>query len=71
MIFCDNEAVINMVNNNSSTCKNCMVLIHFIVLQCLIHNVKLSAKYVDTKTNEIADSLSRFQQGCFERPHPT
>ena len=60
-IFCDNQAVVSMVNNNSSSCKNCMILIRFIVLQCLIHNVKLTAKYVCSKSNEILNSLSRLQ----------
>ena len=61
IIFCDNQAVVSMVNNNSSSCRNCMILIRFIVLQCLIHNVKLTAKYVCSKSNEISDSLSRLQ----------
>ena len=29
ILFCDNQAVVNMINNNSSSCKNCMVLIRF------------------------------------------
>ena len=58
-IFCDNIGVVNMINNNSSKCKNCMVLIRIIVLKSLIHNVRLSAKYVPSKQNSISDSLSR------------
>ena len=66
MIFCDNEAVVSMVNNTTSSCKNCMVLIRFLVLHCLIHNVKLMVKYINTKSNAISDSLSRFQTTRFE-----
>ena len=29
IIFCDNQSVIHMVNNTTSSCKNCMVLIRF------------------------------------------
>ena len=35
VLFCDNEAVVNMISNSSSKCKNCMVLIRFIVLESL------------------------------------
>ena len=65
VIFCDNHSVINMVNNTSSSCRNCMVLIRKIVLHCLIWNVKIFAKFVPTKLNAIADSLSRFQNSRF------
>ena len=57
-IFCDNESVKNMVNNTTSSCKNCMVLIRILVLQALIHNVKLSVQYVRSKDNDLADNLS-------------
>ena len=58
-IFCDNESVVRMINNNSSRCKNCMVLIRIIVFHCMINNVRLCAKHVRTKENAISDSLSR------------
>ena len=66
-IFCDNTSVIHMINNNTSSCKNCMVLIRIIVLKCLIHNVRLCAKYVASKENDISDSLSRLQMDRFYR----
>ena len=67
VIFVDNTGVKHMINNNSSGCKRCMVLIRIIVLHCLIHNVRVYAKYVSTKDNEIADSLSRLQTRRFKR----
>ena len=36
VIFCDNQAVISMVNNMTSSCKNCMILIRLLVLDGLI-----------------------------------
>ena len=60
-IFCDNTSVISMINNNTSSCKNCMVLIRLIVLKCMIHNVRVFVKYVSSKNNAISDSLSRMQ----------
>ena len=61
IIFCDNESVKFMINASSSTCKNCMVLMRIIVLQCLIHNAKLQCEHVSSKDNFIADSLSRME----------
>ena len=39
ILFCDNESVVHMVNNSSSSCKNCMVLIRIITLHSLLNNV--------------------------------
>ena len=38
-IFCDNMSVVQMINNNTSKCKNCMVLIRVLVLMSLTDNV--------------------------------
>ena len=61
IIKCNNQAVVQMINNTSSSCKHCMILIRVIVLQCLVHNVRLFTKYVKTDRNEIADALSRLK----------
>ena len=58
-IHCDNQSVVQMINNTSSSCKNCMYLIQLIVLTVLIHNRRVFATYVSTKDNGPADSLSR------------
>ena len=61
VLFCDNEAVVSMINNTSSKCKQCMVLIRMIVLEGLITNTKVFARYVRSKENGKADALSRLQ----------
>ena len=66
-LFCDNEAVVNMLNNTSSSCKHCMVLIRLIVLKSMIHNVRVYAKHVGTKENYLADWLSRDKVKLFKR----
>ena len=58
-LFCDNQEVVHMINNSSSTCKNSMVLIRKITLISLIHNVRVFAKFVPTRSNCLADALSR------------
>ena len=61
VLFCDNQAVVNMINNSSSKCKNCMILIRMIVLESLTCNTRVYAKFVPTKQNGKADALSRGQ----------
>ena len=65
IIHCDNQSVIHMINNSSSSCKNCMILIRVIVLECLIRNVKIRARYINTEDNGIADALSHFEDRRF------
>ena len=77
VLFCDNEAVVHMINNSTSKCKNCMVLIRHLVLEGLYCNTRVYAKYVRTKENCKADALSRLQWERFSKlakdmnPHPT
>ena len=66
-IFCDNMSVVHMINNNSSKCKNCMVLIRILVLHCMIENVKVSAKHVSGKLNIYADLISRMKYKEFRK----
>ena len=65
IIHCDNMSVVNMINNTSSSCKNCMILLHLIVLQGLKYNIRITAKHVPGVHNEISDSLSRLKLETF------
>ena len=47
IIRCDNQAVVTMINNSTSSCKNCMVLIRIIVLECMVQNMKLHCIYIN------------------------
>ena len=55
------ESVMHMVNKNTSSCGNCMVLIRLIVLKMLEYNVKIKVEYINTKQNYFADMLSRLK----------
>ena len=59
VLFCDNQSAVDMINSTSSKCKRCMILIRIIVLQSLIHNVKITERHVSGISNELADFLSR------------
>ena len=61
IIFCDNMSVVNMLNNSSSKCKNCMVLIRIITLKALTFNVKINANHIAGKLNLYSDYLSRLK----------
>ena len=65
ILFCDNEAVVNMINGSSSKCKNCMVLIRLLTAESIIRNVRIIARHVGTKQNGKADALSRLDFGRF------
>ena len=65
VVSCDNIAVVHMVNNNVSKCLKCMHLLRLLVLNCLIHNTRVFVKYINTKSNELADALSRGQMSRF------
>ena len=59
VIFCDNQAVVSMVNNTTSSCKNCMLLLSKLVFKNLTHNRRVFVKYVRSRDNGRSDALSR------------
>ena len=65
VIFCDNQATVNIVINLGSKCKNCMQLLRILTLDNLINNRRVFAKYVNTKLNSRADLLSRMKFETF------
>ena len=65
LLHCDNESVCKMINKSSSGCKNCMVLLRILVLECLRQNVHITAEWVSTGDNGKADALSRLEFSIF------
>ena len=59
IIYCNNQAVVVMINNMTSSCKNCMYLIRLIAINNLIHNRRVFVNYVKSLQNSFADTLSR------------
>ena len=66
-VFCDNIAVVHMVNNLSAKCVNCMYLLRILVLNCLQFNRRVNVKYISTRNNFLADALSRGQMSQFRK----
>ena len=67
VLFCDNQAVVSMINNNTSSCKNCLVLIRMLVLHSMKLNTRVFARYVSSRANKNADLLSRLKVQEFKR----
>ena len=70
LVHCDNQAVVSMVNNLTSSCPHCMKLLRLLVLNGLQFNRKLQAQYISTKANYLSDSLSRMQWERFRHLAP-
>ena len=66
-LFCDNMSVVSMINNTTSMCKNCMILLRIIVLHGMLHNVTITAKHVAGVQNKFADALSRQKMNVFKQ----
>lgn len=61
LVLCDNEAVVHVINNQTSKDKQLMSLIRKLTVALMKNNLILRAKHVPGKQNRIADALSRFQ----------
>ena len=61
VLFCDNMSVVQMINNTTSSCRNCMVLIRMFVLETLVQNVRVFARHITSKNNFYCDALSRLE----------
>ena len=70
LLHCDNKAVVQMINNGSSSCRNCMNLIRILVPDGLRFNRRLQAQYIPTKSNCLTDALSRNQMQHFRKLGP-
>ena len=60
-LFCDNQAVIEMINSQVSRCRNCMYLLRLMIMNNLVNNRKVYAKYIRSEDNDLSDVLSSLQ----------
>ena len=67
---CDNLAVIQVLNQQTTKASDLMVLVRALTLKCLKLNVVLRAEHIPGCYNVIADSLSRLQIARFRRLAP-
>ena len=67
VFFCDNESIVQVLNQKTSKSAKIMDLLRPIVLCTLTNNFMFTAKHVRRIDNGIADSLSRFQMDHFKQ----
>ena len=65
IVYCDNQATVNIINSSGSKCKNCMYLLRVLMLDNLVNNLRVFAKYINTKKNYLSDALSRMKINKF------
>ena len=70
IVFCDNEAVKNMVNSLASSCEQCRKLIRILALDGIQKNRRVFIRYISSKFNILADALSRGKMRLFWRVAP-
>ena len=58
ILFCDNESVVQMINNSSSKCKHCMMLIRIFIAESLTRNVRIFAR---------RGNQGQWESRCFEQ----
>lgn len=68
--YCDNQAVVAMINNSSSSCRVCMELIRIVTLTSMKYNCRFFSEWIPTKQNGISDSLSRLDFDRFRKLAP-
>ena len=70
IVYCDNQAVVGMINEMASSCPKCMKLLRLLVLSGLTDNRRIFARYISSKSNFLADSLSRLDFDRFRKLGP-
>ena len=66
----DNQAVVQIINTKTSKSEKVMKLVRYMVLMNPQSNTNIKAMYIPSKSNSIADCLSRSQWGKFRRLAP-
>ena len=61
LFLTDNEAVVHIINRQTSKDKQIMILVRLLVTTCLRYNINFRSKHVAGKFNNKADALSRLQ----------
>ena len=70
VLHTDNEALVSVINKQSSKEKLVMVLVRWLVVAGLKYNIVCQAQQVPGQYNTMADALSRSQMEKFRALHP-
>ena len=70
ILHTDNQALVSILNSNTSKSKRVMHLLRKLVLQGLVHNIQFKATHIIGLHNIKADSISRQQWSRFRASFP-
>ena len=70
VFFTDNEALVPVINNQTSREPHIMALLRPLVLACLRFNINFAARHIPGRFNTLADMLSRSQVDKFRELAP-
>lgn len=70
LFWCDNQATVAILNKGRSRCPDIMRLMRHLALTAAKCSFAFSARYITSQDNNIADSLSRFQNARFRKLAP-
>ena len=70
-IHSDNTPTVDVLHSMSSRSKDMMLLVRYLALTCMLHQIQIVSKYCPGGQNVKADALSRFQMAKFFQEHPT
>ena len=59
LFFTDNEALVSVINKQSSKDCDAMIMVRHLMLKCLQFNILFRVKHIAGKRNVLADFLSR------------
>ncbi|KAK3092716.1 hypothetical protein FSP39_006417 [Pinctada imbricata] len=66
----DNEALVNIINCQTSKSRNAMTLLRPLILALMKSNITFKAVHIEGAKNNAADALSRFQWSRFRQEMP-
>ena len=66
-LYCDNQAVVAMINTLASSCSQCRKLIRLVALLQIQNNIRIFVNFVRSRDNGLADSLSRMDYSRFSK----
>ena len=70
MIHTDNQALVSIINSNTSKESKVMILVRKFVLKLRMHNIQIKAIHIPGVENVLADKLSRLQIESFKELAP-
>lgn len=69
LFHCDNSSVVDIINKGTSKSSDIMELVRTLLMECAYNGFELRAEWIDTKSNILADNLSRLNIEGFKQRH--